>query len=202
MNDIPTKDTFINAYADKAPWDIGGPQPAFVEAADQITGSILDAGCGTGENALFFAERGNRTTGVDFLEEPIRRAKQKASERGVAVDFRVADALALGVLSQVFDNVIDCGLFHVFGDDDRKRYVEALAGVIKPDDRVFLMCFSDEEPGTAGPRRVSQDDLHSAFADGWAVESITASRFQTIAEFEETFSKGGPKAWFVVVRRL
>jgi SAM-dependent methyltransferase len=51
--------------------------------ADRITGSILDAGCGTGENALYFAGRGCQVTGIDFLKEPIRRARHKATERGV-----------------------------------------------------------------------------------------------------------------------
>ena len=95
--------------------------------ADQITGSILDAGCGTGENALFFASRGHKVTGIDFLEEPIKRAKRKAAERGLSATFLVMDALALKDLPEVFDNVIDSGLFHVFSDDDRRRYVEGLA---------------------------------------------------------------------------
>lgn len=201
MTNAPDKSTFSNAYADKAPWDIPGPQPVFVEAADQIKGSILDAGCGTGENALFFVQRGNSVTGVDFLEKPIRRAKKKAAERRLSVDFFVMDALTLNELPRVFDNVIDCGLFHVFSDEDRKRYVEGLAEVLKPGGRLFLACFSDEEPGTVGPRRVSKSELHAAFADGWVIESITPSRFDVIPEFKETFSDGGPKAWFLVVRR-
>ena len=202
MSNIPDKNTFVKAYADKAPWDIPSPQPAFVEAADQITGTILDPGCGTGENALFFAQRGNSVTGIDFLEEPIKRAKQKAAERGLSVNFLVMDALALKEISQVFDNVIDCGLFHVFSDGDRKKYVEGLTGVLKPGGRLFLMCFRDEEPGTAGPRRISKAEIQAAFSDGWAIESILPKRFQTIPEFKEQFSDGGPKAWFVVVRRL
>ena len=64
---IPDRTNFEAAYAGKAPWDIGKPQKVFVDAADQITGSILDAGCGTGENALFFASRGRKATGIDFL---------------------------------------------------------------------------------------------------------------------------------------
>ena len=59
----------------KAPWDLGKPQRVFVEAADQITGPVLDAGCGTGDNALFFTERGQQVTGIDFLEMPIAAAK-------------------------------------------------------------------------------------------------------------------------------
>jgi cyclopropane fatty-acyl-phospholipid synthase-like methyltransferase len=201
MSHIPDKNTFVNAYADKAPWDIPKPQPAFVEAADQITGSVLDAGCGTGENALFIAQRGQQVTGIDFLEVPIKRAKQKAAERGLSVNFLVMDALALKELPQVFDNVIDCGLFHVFSDADRRKYVEGLATVLKPEGRLFVLCFSDEEPGTAGPRRVAKSELQAAFADGWAIESITPTRFEASPDFKQMFSEGGPKAWFVVVRR-
>src|SRR5437763_2049305 len=119
MSNVPDKNSFANAYADKAPWDIAGPQAPFVVAADRFSGSILDAGCGTGENALFFAERGHNVTGIDFLEEPIRRAKLKAAERGLTAKFLVMDALDLKNFGEVFDNVIDCGLFHVFSDKDR-----------------------------------------------------------------------------------
>ena len=55
--------------------------------------SVLDAGCGTGENALSFASRGHKVTGIDFLEEPIIRARRKASERGLTATFLVMDAL-------------------------------------------------------------------------------------------------------------
>jgi 2-polyprenyl-3-methyl-5-hydroxy-6-metoxy-1,4-benzoquinol methylase len=79
MDAIPNRETFENLYAGKAPWDIGKPQPAFVNAADDVKGSVLDAGCGTGDNALFLAERGHRVTGIDFLPVPIERAKKKAA---------------------------------------------------------------------------------------------------------------------------
>ena len=202
MTSIPDKNHFATAYADKAPWDIPNPQPAFVEAAAQITGSILDAGCGTGENALFLAKLGQQVTGIDFLEEPIKRAKHKAAERGLPANFLVMDALALKRIPQVFDNVIDCGLFHVFNDAHRKQYVEGLAGAVRQNGKLFLMCFSDEEPGTVGPRRVSKTEIHAAFADGWKIESITPTRFEVIPEFKDMFSEGGPKAWLVVVSRV
>ena len=93
---VPNRTTFERAYAGQAPWDIGGPQAAFVEVADRITGSVLDAGCGTGENALYFAGLGHEVVGIDFLEEPIQRAKRKAAERGSSATFLVKDALTLG----------------------------------------------------------------------------------------------------------
>lgn len=203
MSAIPTKATFESLYAGQAPWDIGRPQPAFVQAADQIIGSILDAGCGTGDNALYFAGLGRKITGIDYVAEAINRAKRKAEERGLPVTFLEMDALALKALPVVFDTVLDCGLFHVFNDADRQRYVEGLATVIKPGGRLFLLCFSDEEPGTQGPRRVPSTELQAAFATGWEVESIEPTRFEVRPDLKDfSFSPGGPKGWFVKVRRV
>jgi SAM-dependent methyltransferase len=198
----PDRTAFEFIYAGQAPWDIGRPQKAFLEAADQITGSILDAGCGTGENALFFASRGHKVTGIDFLAEPIIRARQKAAERGLTATFLLMDALALKDLPEVFDSAIDSGLFHVFNDEDRRRYVEGLALVLKRGGKLFLLCFSDEEPGTQGPRRVSRKEIENAFAVGWKIESIEPTRFEVRPNLKDfSFSEGGPKAWFAVVRR-
>src|SRR5919109_5431853 len=175
MTDVPKRQDFETAYTGQAPWDIGRPQQAFLAVADRIIGSILDAGCGTGENALYFASRGHKVTGIDFLEEPITRAKRKATERGLSATFLVMDALALKDRPEVFDSVIDSGLFHVFSDQDRQRYVEGLASVLKPGGRLFLLCFSDAEPGTQGPRRVTRQELHDAFTPGWNIESLSPS---------------------------
>jgi SAM-dependent methyltransferase len=202
MSNVPDRATFENAYAGIAPWDTGKPTAPLVAAADRVTGPVLDAGCGTGENALFFAARGLRVTGFDFVEEAIRRARAKAAERDLAVEFLVMDALTLGDWGERFASVIDSGLFHVFSDEDRSRYVAGLAHVTEPGGRLFLGCFSDEEPRTAGPRRVSRQELYDAFADGWEVESIVPSRADVNLEFTDiTFSEGGPKTWFAVIRR-
>jgi SAM-dependent methyltransferase len=109
-----------------APWDIGRPQPTFVRLADEgrLTGRLLDAGCGTGENALLAASRGADVTGIDVAPTAIARARAKASERGLTARFEIADALDLGRLSLTVDTVIDSGVFHVFGDDDRAQWAQ------------------------------------------------------------------------------
>jgi len=195
------KSDFQTFYAGKPPWDIGKPQKPFVDVGDQISGAVLDAGCGTGDTALFLAGRGCKVTGIDFIEEPIQQAKRKAAEQGISATFLLKDALTLKDWTERFDNVIDSGLFHVLSNEDGCRYVEGLATVLKPGGLLFLMCFSDEEPGTQGPRRVSKQELHEAFAEGWSIESIEPYRVEIRPDFKE-FSDGGPKAWFVVVRRM
>jgi SAM-dependent methyltransferase len=199
----PGSQTFETIYAGKAPCDIGRPLRVLIEAADRVTGDVLDPGCGTGENALFFAERGHPVLGIDFLEHPIKEARRKAEERGLHAEFARMDALTLSTLDRQFDGVIDSGLFHVFSDDDRARYVAGLAHVTRPGGRLFLLCFSDEEPGTHGPRRVSERELRAAFADGWAVEEVRAARLDVVPDLKDiSFSEGGPKAWFSVIGRL
>jgi cyclopropane fatty-acyl-phospholipid synthase-like methyltransferase len=194
--------TFENFYARPAPWDIGRPQGAFVAVADRVSSPLLDAGCGTGEHALFFAARGHQVTAIDFVEEAIHRAQRKAKERSLSVEFLVKDAQTLGDWDRRFATVIDSGLFHVFSDLDRQLYVRGLAQVLEPGGRIFLMCFSDAEPGTFGPRRVSREELCEAFDKGWEVESIEPCQIEVNPAFTEvTFSDGGPKAWFAVVRR-
>lgn len=193
---------FESIYAGQPWWEIGRPQKALLAVADRITGAILDAGCGTGENALFFASRGQKVTGIDFLTEPINLAMRKTAERGLTATFLVMDALALKGLPKVFDTVIDSGLFHVFGDDDRRRYVEGLAAVLKPGGRLYLLCFSDAEPGDQGPRRVTKKEIEDAFAEGWVLESVEPSRYEVRPDPNDgSFADGGPRAWFVVARR-
>ncbi|MGC2333984.1 MAG: class I SAM-dependent methyltransferase [Candidatus Acidiferrales bacterium] len=195
------REVFQNAYAGNAPWDIGKPQSTFAAVADRIAGSVLDVGCGTGENALFFAGRGCAVTGVDYLEPPIAEAKRKAAERGLAATFLIGDALRLRESTERFDNAIDSGLFHVFADEGRGQYVQALKTVLKPGGRLFLLCFSDKTPGNVGPRRVSEKELRESFADGWQIESIEPARFEVRPEAKALFAGEEPKTWFMIARR-
>jgi SAM-dependent methyltransferase len=177
----PDHPDFDESYLGSPPWDIGRPQPVFVGLAEAgaIKGQVLDAGCGTGEHVLMVAERGLEATGVDSAPRAIAAAQRKAEERSVAARFLVWDALRLADLDERFDTVLDSGLFHVFDDDQRAEYVAALGSVLEPGGTLLLCCFSDRQPGTWGPRRVTQEEIRTSFAVGWTVESIVKARFVT-----------------------
>jgi cyclopropane fatty-acyl-phospholipid synthase-like methyltransferase len=197
-----TTPTWDSAYTGSTPppWDIGRPQPVFVRLAEEgrLSGRVLDAGCGTGEHVLLAATHGAADAlGIDISPAAIERARAKAAERGLKARFEVGDALSLAALGSQFDTLIDSGLFHVFGDEDRARYVASLAAALRPGGHLYLVCFSDRQPGDQGPRRVSQDELRHAFADGWAIDSITAGSFEVMPEFMNTAAE----AWLAVVRR-
>lgn len=189
---------FDEAYSGVPNWDIGRPQREFVtlEETGEIRGDVLDAGCGTGENALFLASRGHRVWGVDFVPRAIERAQQKAQERGLSVTFRVQDALDMENLGLTFETVIDSGLFHALSDPDRLRFVRSLAAVLQPGGTCFMLAFSELEPGKNGPRRVTQQEIRAVFKDGWRINWIRA------AVFEGRWQPDGYRAWLASITRV
>jgi cyclopropane fatty-acyl-phospholipid synthase-like methyltransferase len=203
--EVMTEPTWDASYAgsEPPPWDIGHPQPAFLRLAESglLADRVLDAGCGTGEQTLLAARFGAEALGVDVSARAIELAQGKAAARGIQARFEVADALSLADLGLTFDTIIDCGLFHVFDDDRRARYVASLASVLREGGHCYLMCFSDRQPGTAGPRRVTQAELRAAFSDGWAIVSIRPDTFDvhpavfgtaTVQAWLAAFSRTGP----------
>ncbi len=189
---------FEEVYRGTPPWEIGRPQQTFVhlEELGEIVGRVLDVGCGTGENALYFASRGHETWGVDFAPTAIERARAKAAERSLAVTFRTGSALELGTLDQRFDTVTDCGLFHTFLDSHRSQYAASVGSVLVPGGRFFLLCFNEREPTDwGGPRRVTQEEIRETFREGWELRWIREERFETRIEAVQG------RAWLAAFRR-
>ena len=181
-----------------APWDIGRPQSVVVRlAADgAFAGAVLDAGCGTGENALHIAASGLPVLGVDVAETAIASAMRKADERGIEAEFAVADAFELERLGRRFETVFDCGLFHSFDGEERARYVASVASVTEHGGTLYVWCFSDVGPET-GPHPVSEAELRVAFAPGtgWEIAEIEAVRIET------RFHDHGASGWLARVTR-
>ena len=173
--------TWDDAYRGQPPWEIGHAQRVFMEleAAGQIGSSVLDVGCGTGENALYLAERGHEVWGVDLSSVAIERAMVKSHARRLPVVFLAADALESAAVGRTFDSLIDSGCFHTLTDDDRTRYASSMAALSAPGASLHIACFSEAEPPGWGPRRVTQADLRATFTDGWEETSISETRFET-----------------------
>jgi SAM-dependent methyltransferase len=182
-----------------APWDIGRPQRPVVQLAGDggFAGAVLDAGCGTGENALYLASLGLSVVGIDVAETALAMARKKADERGLNAEFIAADAFELDRLGRRFKTVLDCGLFHTCDSEERPRYVASLASVTEHEGTLHVLCFSDQGPDT-GPHPVSKEDLRAAFnaRTGWSVDAIEPTRVDT------TFHDNGAPAWLATIKRI
>lgn len=191
-------DFFDASYRGMPPWEIGRPQKEFVDLArrGELAGSILDIGCGTGENALFFAGEGHEVWGIDSSPLAIRKAEKKAGERGLPVRFLVMDARDTVRLGRKFDTVTDSGFFHTLSDENRLLFADSLSAVLPHGGRYFMLCFSEQEPGGYGPRRVTAAEIRATFRTGWTVRYIRP------AVFESSTRAAGSRAWFSSIVKM
>jgi ubiquinone/menaquinone biosynthesis C-methylase UbiE len=195
MTGLPWDDSYSDG---PPPWDIGQPQPAIVRLASKgvFAGSVLDAGCGTGEHTLLIASMGLPVLGVDVAETALAAARGKAADRGIEAEFATADALHLERLGRSFETVLDCGLFHSFENDEQLEYAASLASVTNPGGRLYVLCFSDgPDPG---PHPVRQEELRAAFGadNGWDVRAIEPERIET------RYHANGVSAWLATIKRI
>ncbi len=189
---------FNSAYEGIPLWDIGRPQREVIRLADngEIRGRVLDVGCGTGENALYLASLGLEVWGIDMALSAINKAREKAKERGITVNFLVSDALKLQSLKNRFDTVVDCGLFHVFTDEERLIFAASLSSILYAGGKYLMLCFSEYVPGSYGPRRITQAEIRATFSSGWNINYIREAKFETRFDIE------GVKAWLSSITRL
>jgi ubiquinone/menaquinone biosynthesis C-methylase UbiE len=158
---------------------------------------VLDAGCGTGENALHVASLGLSVLGVDVAETALAIAREKADARGIEVEFAAADAFQLERLGRRFETVLDCGLFHTFDGAERPAYAASLASVTERNGTLYVLCFSDGGPDI-GPHPIRQEELRAAFnpRNGWSVAVIEPDRVQT------RHHRHGAPAWLAKIKRV
>jgi SAM-dependent methyltransferase len=103
---------------------------------------FLDLACGTGAVAERAAAAGADVVGVDIAPALIEQARERAAERGLAIEYLVGDAEALGLDSASFDLVAStCGVMFA---PDHQAVARELARVTKPGRRIALVCWTPE----------------------------------------------------------
>jgi SAM-dependent methyltransferase len=181
----PSLSVFDEAYTTgTAPWVIGEPQPVIVTLERQgwIRGTVLDAGCGTGEHTIYLTGRGYDVFGLDSSPRAIEQARANAAAHDVAARFEVGDALAL-TDDVPYDTVVDSALFHIFDAADRARYVESLHRACRPSAAVHVLALADTGPGF-GPQ-VSDTVIRDAFHQGWVLEDLSTAQYRGIIVRDE-----------------
>ena len=119
------------SYFSNPPWDTGiSPPELYDYIHSHSAGRALDLGCGTGTNAITLAKEGWRVTGVDFVGKAIRKARGKARQAGVEVDFHVSDVTKLEYISGQFDLILDIGCYHSLSTQGKMAYAENLTRLL------------------------------------------------------------------------
>jgi 2-polyprenyl-3-methyl-5-hydroxy-6-metoxy-1,4-benzoquinol methylase len=104
---------------------------------------VLDLACGTGTLAIEVAERtpGARVTGVDGDPSILTRARSKAEDAGVEVEFDEGMSSDLPYEDEAFDVVLSTLFFHHVSDAAKRRSAEELYRVLRPGGRAVIADF-------------------------------------------------------------
>ena len=153
-------------YYFNPPWDTGVTPPEVVEAIEGPDalkpGRALDLGCGTGTNSLYLARHGWEVVGVDLAARAVRKARRKAQETGLSVDFYTADVTRLDFLQPPFDLALDIGCFHALDDEGWIRYRGQLRRLLCPGARFMLYAFGPRQ-GRFTQMGVTPDQVRRLF---------------------------------------
>jgi len=165
------EEIYKNTPLEEIPWNMETPPELLVELVDfgetgpswlgqAETGRVIDLGCGAGNYAIYFAERGFEVTGVDFSPTAIKIARENAGRKGVKCNFFVADVIEeLDRVSQTWDFAYDWGLLHHIFPEQRKKYVENVRRILNPKGKYLSVCFSEKDVGFAGPGKYRKTPL-------------------------------------------
>ena len=163
-------------------WEIGRAQRSLVESekAGDIFGSVVDIGCGRGENALFLASQGYSVTGIDFSKPAIKAARRSAAKRGSSARFFAGDVFNWPSQGETYDTVIDYGVFHQFPQGKTRQYVDVLARLTRPGGTLLLQCFGEGEGRQVGkgPRHISKRELATTFSTDWSIDWIRSEIYE------------------------
>jgi ubiquinone/menaquinone biosynthesis C-methylase UbiE len=102
-------------------------------------GDVLEVGCGLGTDAINFARRGARYTGVDLTEASIDLVRKRFELEGLPATLSVADAEVLPFADDSFDLVYSHGVLH--HTPETQRAIDQIHRVLKPGGTAMVMLY-------------------------------------------------------------
>ena len=145
---------------------------------DLKPGRALDLGCGSGGNAIWLADRGWQVTAVDFSEVAIEKAKARAADRGVEVEFVVSDVTAYRPAG-LYDLITS---FYIqLWPDQRTGMLSAAAEALAPGGSLLFVSHDKSSP----PSGWSEEDLASLTTPEEVVAELPGLEIQRAEVVEE-----------------
>jgi ubiquinone/menaquinone biosynthesis C-methylase UbiE len=125
--------------------------------------TILDAGCGSGSDAVFLAGLGFRVKALDVSPAALNLVREKATKAGVAVETVHGSATQMPIEDGSIDFVLDRGLFHNLSDDEGRAYASELARVLRPGGGLLIRGARTSYGGHFNP--ITAERLRATFSD-------------------------------------
>ncbi|WAT18937.1 class I SAM-dependent methyltransferase [Aurantiacibacter sp. MUD11] len=119
------------------------PQPVEAAVSDGFFApgcSIIEFGCGQGEIAAFFADKGHRVVALDIAPPAIERARRRYGDAPASPHFLAGDVCRKLPIDDAFDCAFDRGCYHTLRSaTERSAYLRNLLSILKPSGRFLLL---------------------------------------------------------------
>ena len=180
------------------PWDSGLRSRELARVLDSglvSPGRAVELGCGTGTNSVYLAQRGFEVTALDCSPLALERAKQRAAQAGVSVDFVLADLCQFEKVLPPFDFVFDRGCYHCARRIDLAGFLKTLASLTRPGSRYLVLTGNANEQSDEGPPRLHEHEIRADFEALFAIEFVREIRFEDAGGID------GPLGWSCLMTR-
>jgi ubiquinone/menaquinone biosynthesis C-methylase UbiE len=107
-----------------------------------ISGKVLDLGCGYGRDSLFFAKKGLKVTAIDISSKSIKEAKKLSTERNLKICFDIGNIENLPYKNSSFSAVYSVCSLHF---TDLNESIKEVYRVLKIKGIAFLHIFEKIE---------------------------------------------------------
>jgi cyclopropane fatty-acyl-phospholipid synthase-like methyltransferase len=172
-------ETFLERYeSGRIPWNHELPPPEVIALVVEMEpGRGLDLGCGYGRTALYLAQKGWQTDGVDFIAQAIAEAQRRADEEDIAdrACFHHGSVADLHFLTADYDLAIDVGCMHSLTADDQRAYRDELLRLLATGGIYLLFAHLQDEGEIEAedkPRGISEAEITELFASGFVLERV------------------------------
>lgn len=156
----------------------------------------LDIGCGYGTDARYLAEHGFRVTAIDISPTAIEIARQRASQAGLSIDFRIADLTAMPDVGGPFDFLFDRGVYHIVRKVDTAAYLSFIESVSRPGSLYLTLTGNSHQAGEGGPPRLSEAEIRSEMESLFEILDLREFRFEETPQMPDR-----PLGWSCLMRR-
>jgi len=107
--------------------------------------SVLVLGSGYGRNAEALAKKGFQVLGIDISKTALKIAEKSNKENNCGIDYKLGSVLEMSYSRESFDGAYCFNVLHLFQKEDRKKFLEAVYRILKPEGIVFFTVFSEKE---------------------------------------------------------
>lgn len=166
------------------PWEIHRADHNLINSVQETPiapCSVVDIGCGTGNNTIWLQQQNFNAIGIDSSEIAIKRAREKATEAGVDCPFYLLDFLGDTIPGAPFDFAFDRGCFHHFLEYDKLHQFADNVHLLLKDKGLWLTLTgsADETRQGPGPPQLSARQIVSAVEPFFEILSLVSNHFDT-----------------------